>query len=78
MVSKCGHKMIIKQHLFRAFTTLCYTADGTCILAGGQSKNICIYNVQECMLVKKFVVTQNRSLDAVDVSTSILHLLLSF
>lgn len=50
----------------KAFTTLCYTADGTCILAGGQSKNICIYNVQECMLVKKFVVTQNRSLDAVD------------
>ncbi|XP_034195473.2 periodic tryptophan protein 2 homolog [Osmia lignaria lignaria] len=50
----------------KAFTSLCYSADGTCILAGGQSKNICIYNVQECMLVKKFVVTQNRSLDAVD------------
>lgn len=50
----------------KAFSTLCYSADGTCILAGGQSKNICIYNVQECMLVKKFVVTQNRSLDAVD------------
>ncbi|XP_012140709.1 periodic tryptophan protein 2 homolog isoform X2 [Megachile rotundata] len=49
----------------KAFTSLCYSADGTCILAGGQSKNICIYNVQECMLVKKFVVTQNKSLDGV-------------
>ncbi|XP_076300716.1 periodic tryptophan protein 2 homolog [Lasioglossum baleicum] len=50
----------------KAFNTLCYSADGTCILAGGLSKNICIYNVQEYMLIKKFVVTQNRSLDAVD------------
>ncbi|CAK9809708.1 Periodic tryptophan protein 2 homolog [Anthophora quadrimaculata] len=50
----------------KAFTTLCYSADGTCLLAGGQSKNICLYNVQEFMLLKKFIVTQNRSLDAVD------------
>ncbi|CAK9825038.1 Periodic tryptophan protein 2 homolog [Anthophora retusa] len=50
----------------KAFTTLCYSADGTCLLAGGQSKNICLYNVQEFMLLKKFVVTQNRSLNAVD------------
>ncbi|XP_017879748.1 periodic tryptophan protein 2 homolog isoform X2 [Ceratina calcarata] len=50
----------------KAFRTLCYSADGTCILAGGQSKHICIYNVQEYILVKKFVVTQNRSFDAVD------------
>lgn len=52
----------------RAFTSLCYTADGECILAGGQSKNVCIYNVREGLLVKKFEITQNRSLDAVDVS----------
>ncbi|XP_033339353.1 periodic tryptophan protein 2 homolog [Megalopta genalis] len=50
----------------KAFNTLCYSADGTCILAGGLSKNICIYNVQEYMLIKKFVITQNRSFDAVD------------
>ncbi|XP_076749162.1 periodic tryptophan protein 2 homolog [Xylocopa sonorina] len=50
----------------KAFSTLCYSADGTCILAGGQSKNVCIYNVQECILIKKFVITQNRSLDAVN------------
>lgn len=52
----------------RAFTSLCYSADGQNILAGGQSKNVCIYNVKESMLVKKFEITQNRSFDAVDVS----------
>jgi len=52
----------------RAFTSLCYTADGSCILAGGQSKNVCIYNVREALLLKKFEITQNRSFDAVDVS----------
>lgn len=50
----------------KAFTTLCYSADGTCILAGGHSKNVCIYNVKESVLVKKFEITQNRSFDAVD------------
>ncbi|KAK9700457.1 WD domain, G-beta repeat [Popillia japonica] len=50
----------------KSFTTLCYTADGNCILAGGQSKNVCIYNVKEGIILKKFEITQNRSLDAVD------------
>ncbi|XP_020278124.1 periodic tryptophan protein 2 homolog [Pseudomyrmex gracilis] len=50
----------------KAFTTLCYSADGTCILAGGHSKNVCIYNVQESVLLKKYEITQNRSLDGVD------------
>ncbi|CAG2060245.1 unnamed protein product [Timema podura] len=55
------------DHLLQlAFTSLCYTADGKCILAGGQSKNVCIYNVQEALLIKKFEITQNRSFDAVD------------
>lgn len=53
---------------FRAFTTLSYSADGNCILAGGQSKNVCIYNIKESVLLKKFEITQNRSLDAVTVS----------
>ncbi|KAK7874490.1 hypothetical protein R5R35_001573 [Gryllus longicercus] len=50
----------------KAFTCLCYSADGKCILAGGQSKNVCIYHVQESILIKKFEITQNRSFDAVD------------
>lgn len=52
--------------LFRAFSKLCYSADGKCILAGGQSKNVCIYHVEEGLLLKKFEITQNRSLDAMD------------
>lgn len=50
----------------KAFNTLCYTADGECLLAAGQSKNICIYQVMEKILVKKYEITQNRSLDAMD------------
>ncbi|XP_076066319.1 periodic tryptophan protein 2 homolog isoform X2 [Oratosquilla oratoria] len=50
----------------KAFTTLCYTPDGKYILAGGQSKNVCIYNVEEELLIKKFEITQNRSFDAMD------------
>ena len=50
----------------KAFTTLCYSSDGMYILAGGQSKNVCIYNVAEELLVKKFEITQNRSFDAMD------------
>ena len=29
------------------FTSLCYTADGKCILAGGRSKFVCIYHVEQ-------------------------------
>nr|XP_023014507.1 periodic tryptophan protein 2 homolog [Leptinotarsa decemlineata] len=50
----------------KCFTSLCYSADGESLLAGGQSKNVCIYNVKESLLVKKFEITQNRSFDAVD------------
>ncbi|XP_045459792.1 periodic tryptophan protein 2 homolog [Melitaea cinxia] len=50
----------------KAFTTICYSADGSCILAGGNSKNVCLYSIKESVLIKKFVITQNRSLDAVN------------
>ncbi|CAH2091640.1 unnamed protein product [Euphydryas editha] len=50
----------------KAFTTICYSADGSCILAGGNSKNVCLYSIKESILIKKFVITQNRSLDAVN------------
>ena len=50
----------------QAFKSLCYSADGCSILAGGSSKFICIYNVQEQILLKKFEITQNRSFDCMD------------
>lgn len=43
-----------------------YSADGECILAAGKSKNICIYHVREGILLKKFEITQNRSLDGLN------------
>lgn len=50
----------------KSFNTVCYSADGEYVIAGGQSKNVCIYYVKEGLLTKKFEITQNRSLDAVD------------
>ncbi|XP_063709764.1 periodic tryptophan protein 2 homolog [Culicoides brevitarsis] len=47
----------------KAFNSITYSADGECILAGGKSKNVCIYHVYESMLLKKFEITQNHSLD---------------
>ena len=48
------------------FTSLCYSADGSTILAGGLSKHICIYHVDESLLMKKFEITQNRSFQGMD------------
>lgn len=50
----------------KSFTTLCYSADGECILAGGRSKFVCIYNIQEQILIKKFEISCNHSLDAME------------
>ncbi|NXR08830.1 PWP2 protein, partial [Semnornis frantzii] len=51
----------------KSFTTLCYSADGQSILAGGLSKFVCIYNVKEQILIKKFEISCNFSLDAMEV-----------
>ena len=47
----------------KTFTSLCYTGDGACILAGGTSKWICLYDVETGGLVNKFSVSENLSLD---------------
>lgn len=52
----------------RAFTTLCYSADGQSVLAGGMSRFVCIYHVREQILRKKFEISCNLSLDAMEVS----------
>ncbi|MCL4119825.1 UNVERIFIED_CONTAM: hypothetical protein GTU68_053217, partial [Idotea baltica] len=52
------------------FSTLSYSSDGKHLIAAGQSKNVCIYSVEDEILVKKFEVTQNRSLDAMDKTMS--------
>jgi periodic tryptophan protein 2 len=43
-----------------------YSSDGECILAGGKSKYVCIYHVKEGLLLKKFEITQNLSLDGMN------------
>ncbi|XP_034279782.1 periodic tryptophan protein 2 homolog [Pantherophis guttatus] len=50
----------------KSFTSICYSADGQCILAGGLSKYVCIYHVKEQILIKKFEISCNLSLDAME------------
>ncbi|KAF9225973.1 WD40 repeat-like protein [Gyrodon lividus] len=52
----------------KAFTSMAYTADGTCILAGGNSKYVVLYDVREGegALVKKFQISENLSLDGTE------------
>ena len=47
----------------KSFNRITYSADGSCILAGGNSKFICLYDVGSGSLVKKFTVSVNTSLD---------------
>lgn len=49
----------------RYFTSITYSADGTCLLAGGNSKYVCIYEISQQILLKKFQISFNRSLDGV-------------
>ncbi|GFY97045.1 periodic tryptophan protein 2 [Actinidia rufa] len=49
----------------KCFTTLCYSADGSYILAGGSSKYICVYDVADQVLLRRFQITHNLSLDGV-------------
>lgn len=47
----------------KSFNRITYSADGSCILAGGNSKYICLYDVTTGSLIKKFTVSVNLSLD---------------
>ena len=45
------------------FGTVTYSAGGTCVLAGGNSKYICLYDVQSGVLLKKFTVSVNLDIE---------------
>ncbi|GAA5956206.1 hypothetical protein JCM8115_001650 [Rhodotorula mucilaginosa] len=47
----------------KAFNSLSYTADGSCILAGGNSKHVCLYDARDGVLLRRFQISQNLSLD---------------
>ncbi|KAM4056056.1 dip2/Utp12 family protein [Hirsutella rhossiliensis] len=46
----------------KAFSCIRYSMDGSCLLAGGNSKYICLYSVTTMVLLKKFTVSMNLSL----------------
>ena len=46
----------------KSFSTIRYSADGSCVLAAGNSKYICLYSVSSLVLLKKFTVSINLSL----------------
>ena len=47
----------------QAFRCLVYSADSTCIIAGGDSKYVCLYSVHTGSLVQKFTVSINLSIE---------------
>ncbi|VDP09501.1 unnamed protein product [Soboliphyme baturini] len=55
-----------KSATSKSFTSIAFSPDGECLLAGGQSPFLCLYSVEQQMLLKKFKITCNRSLNAVD------------
>jgi periodic tryptophan protein 2 len=46
----------------KSFSTIRYSADGTCVLAGGNSKYICLYSVSSLVLLKRFTISVNLSM----------------
>ena len=45
------------------FNSVTYTADGACVIAGGSSKYVVIYDRRDGVMVKKFQISENLSLD---------------
>ena len=49
----------------RAFTAICYSPDGSAVLAAGESKYVCLYDIAHRVLLRRFQTTHNLSLDGV-------------
>lgn len=45
------------------FTSVTWTADGRCVLAGGSSKYVVLYSRVDGVMIKKFTISDNLSLD---------------
>ena len=48
-----------------AMRSLCYSAEGSCLLAAGRSKYVCLYSVDQRVLLKRFCLSENRSLEGI-------------
>jgi len=49
----------------KIFQAICYSADGHFLLAGGNSKFICLYNVKQKLLVARYQISCNLSLEGI-------------
>ncbi|VDM60532.1 unnamed protein product [Angiostrongylus costaricensis] len=49
----------------KSFTCMQFSPDSALLLLGGDSNNFCLYSLRDRILVKKFKITENRSLDGV-------------
>jgi periodic tryptophan protein 2 len=50
----------------KSFKTLAYSADGAVLLAGGNGKYVCMYDVDGRALLKKFPLSKSKALDGTD------------
>lgn len=50
----------------KSFNSLAYSADGSCIIAGGNSKYVVLYDVRDGVMVKKYQISENLSLDGTE------------
>lgn len=50
----------------KSFNSLAYSADGSCLLAGGNSKYVVLYDVRDGVMVKKYQISENLSLDGTE------------
>lgn len=60
-----SRRSAVKSAAGKSFTSVCYSADGQCVLAGGRSKYVCLYEVSQGLLLRKWQLSHNRSLDGV-------------
>ncbi|KAJ2704779.1 U3 snoRNP protein [Coemansia sp. IMI 203386] len=51
----------------KSFNSLCYSADGSAVLGGGNSMFVCLYDCKSSILLRKFQITKNQSLDGVQI-----------
>lgn len=47
------------------FASVAVSPNGDFVLGGGNAKNVCLYDLRHKVMVRRFAVTQNRSLDGV-------------
>ena len=50
----------------KAFTSVAWSADGSCVLAGGNSKYVALYDSREGVLIRRWQISQNLSLDGTE------------